>query len=95
MRLGLAFVVLVACIEEPQAAPAPVADDAPDPYNVVIGPYEANIRWTTHGIPHITADGYGSLGYGMGYAFARDHACVLADQVVMVRSERSLYFGDS
>ncbi|MFT5681559.1 MAG: acyl-homoserine-lactone acylase [Myxococcota bacterium] len=65
-----------------------------DPYDVVVGPYDADIQWTSYGIPHITAEGYGSLGYGMGYAFARDHACVLADQIVMVRSERSRYFGE-
>jgi acyl-homoserine-lactone acylase len=62
---------------------------------VVVGPYDVDIRWTEYGIPHITAEEYGSLGYGMGYAFARDHACVLADQITMVRSERSLYSGDA
>ena len=67
----------------------------PDPYDVTVGPYSADIQWTSYGIPHITAEDYGSLGYGMGYAFARDHACVLADQIVMVRSERSRYFGEA
>jgi len=65
-----------------------------DPYAVTVGPYSADVQWTSYGIPHITGEDYGSLGYGMGYAFARDHACVLADQIVMVRSERSRYFGE-
>ena len=67
MRVGLVLVVLTACKEESQSAPAPVANDTSDPYDIVIGPYDTDIRWTSHGIPHITADGYGSLGYGMGY----------------------------
>lgn len=68
-------------------------DAGPDPYDVPVGPYDATIRWTSYGIPHIEAADHGSLAYGMGYAFARDHACVLADQVLMVRSERARFFG--
>ena len=55
--------------------------------------YEAEIRRTSHGIPHITAKDYGSLGFGEGYAFAQDHLCSLADQVIKVRGERARYFG--
>lgn len=55
--------------------------------------YEAEIRRTSHGIPHITARDYGSLGFGEGYAFAQDHLCSLADQVVKARGERARYFG--
>ncbi len=55
--------------------------------------YSAEIRRTSHGIPHITARDYGSLGFGEGYAFAQDHLCSLADQVVRVRGERARYFG--
>ena len=61
---------------------------------MVVGPYTADIRWTEYGVPHIQADEYGSLGFGMGYALARDHVCTLADQIVKVRSERSKYFGE-
>ena len=55
--------------------------------------YEAEIRRTSHGIPHITARDWGSLGFGEGYAFAQDHLCSLADQVVKVRGERARFFG--
>ena len=65
----------------------------PDPYDVIVGPYSATVRWTEYGIPHIQADEYGSLGFGMGYAFAQDHACTLMDQIIMVRSERAKWFG--
>ena len=33
--------------------------------------YAVEIRRTSHGIPHITAKDYGSLGFGEGYAFAQ------------------------
>lgn len=55
--------------------------------------YQATIRWTGHRVPHIVADDLGSLAFGQGYAFARHHACVLADQVLEVRSERARWFG--
>lgn len=64
-----------------------------DPYDVVAGPYDATIHRTAYGIPHIVADDVPSVAYGTGYAFAQDHVCTLADQMVKIRSERSRYFG--
>lgn len=55
--------------------------------------HRAVIRWTDHGIPHILADDIPSAMYGQGYAFARLNGCILADQIVKVRSERAKYFG--
>jgi acyl-homoserine-lactone acylase len=55
--------------------------------------YEATIRRTAYGIPHITAKDSASLGFGEGYAFAQDHLCSLADAVVLARGERARYFG--
>jgi acyl-homoserine-lactone acylase len=55
--------------------------------------YNAEIRRTEYGIPHILASDYGSLGYGYGYAFAQDNLCVMADRVVTLRGERSRHFG--
>src|SRR5690606_6379069 len=51
--------------------------------------YQARIRRTAFGVPHIVADDYGSLGFGQGYAFAEDNACVLADQILKLRGERA------
>lgn len=53
----------------------------------------AEIRRTGFGIPHIRANDYASLGYGMAYAYAQDNLCLLADQVVTVNGERSKTFG--
>ncbi len=55
--------------------------------------YEATIRRTAWGVAHILAKDIGSAGFGQGYAFAQDHACVLADQIIKVKSERSKFFG--
>jgi acyl-homoserine-lactone acylase len=55
--------------------------------------YEATIRRTSYGIPHVTAKDFGSLGFGEAYAFAQDHLCSLADQVVMAHGERAKFFG--
>jgi acyl-homoserine-lactone acylase len=55
--------------------------------------YAALIERTQYGTAHITADSWGSLGFGQGYAFAQDRFCVLADQMLKVRSLRSAYLG--
>src|SRR5690349_16350798 len=53
----------------------------------------AVIRRTAFGIPHILASDYRGLGLGAGYAFAQDNLCVLADDVVTLSGQRSLFFG--
>jgi len=55
--------------------------------------YVADIRWTSYGIPHIRARSLPDASFGSGYAFAKLNACVLADQLLMVRGERSKYYG--
>ncbi|MGP4952141.1 penicillin acylase family protein [Psychrobacter sp. T6-1] len=56
--------------------------------------FSATIQRTEFGIPHITADDYKGLGYGVGYAFAEDNFCSLAREVVVARGESMLYLGD-
>jgi acyl-homoserine-lactone acylase len=48
---------------------------------------------TTHGVPHVRADDFRSLGYGLAYAYAQDNVCMFADGLLTVRGERSLFFG--
>lgn len=57
------------------------------------GGYDVTIRRDSHGVPHIVASDFESLGYGEGYAFAQDHACTLADEVLRARGERARFFG--
>jgi acyl-homoserine-lactone acylase len=56
---------------------------------------QATIRTTSHGIPHITANDFGGLGFGYGYSAAKDNICVLADIYATVNAERSQYSGSS
>lgn len=56
-------------------------------------PYQADIRYTEYGVPHITANDYGSLGYGVGYDHARNNLCTLSEQLVKLKSQKSRYFG--
>ncbi len=57
------------------------------------GKFEATIRRTTNGIPHIKADNLASAAFGHGYAQAQDNVCLLAEAIVKARSERAKYFG--
>jgi acyl-homoserine-lactone acylase len=54
-----------------------------------------NITTTSYGIPHVKAKTMDGAGYGLGWAFARDNACELLEEVVTTRGERSIYFGPS
>ena len=53
----------------------------------------ADIRYTEYGIPHIKAKDFAGLGYGYGFASARDNICVLADTYLTVSAERSRHLG--
>ncbi|HVT35819.1 MAG TPA: penicillin acylase family protein, partial [Nevskiaceae bacterium] len=57
--------------------------------------FDATVTRTEMGIPHILANDFGSLGYGYGYAFAEDNLCVLQEDLVTIRGERSKYMGAS
>lgn len=53
----------------------------------------ADVRRTSFGVPHIRADNERGLGYGIGYVYAQDNLCLLANEIVTVNGERSRYFG--
>ncbi|KHD77917.1 hypothetical protein MB27_09015 [Actinoplanes utahensis] len=53
----------------------------------------AVVRYTEYGVPHILAADHRGLGYGYGYAVARDNICILADSYVTVSAQRSLFHG--
>ncbi|NMZ41943.1 penicillin acylase family protein [Pseudomonas proteolytica] len=60
---------------------------------VQAGVMSADIRRTGFGIPHIRASDERGLGYGIGYAYAQDNLCLLANEVVTVNGQRARYFG--
>ncbi len=55
--------------------------------------YDATIVRTTHGIAHIIAKDWRGAGYGVGYAYAQDNLCMIAEEFATVAGERSLHFG--
>lgn len=55
--------------------------------------YRATIRTTAYGVPHIMAEDWGSLGFGQGYSATGDRGCIVADQVLKARGERSMFLG--
>ena len=55
--------------------------------------YQTQIRWTSYGIPHVSANDSASLGYGFAYATATDAVCVIARDIVMVNGNLSSYLG--
>ncbi|MEM9758898.1 MAG: penicillin acylase family protein [Pseudomonadota bacterium] len=57
--------------------------------------FSADIVWTEFGIPHITADDWGSLGYGTAYAFARENYCAAMREYVVAAGETARYLGEA
>lgn len=53
----------------------------------------ADIRRTSYGVPHIRAVDERGLGVGMGYAYAQDNLCLLANEVITVNGQRARFFG--
>ncbi|MCB1014961.1 MAG: penicillin acylase family protein, partial [Acidimicrobiales bacterium] len=55
--------------------------------------YDAEVRYTSDGVPHVRAGDWGGIGYGQGWACGRDQLPAIADQLLKVRSERARHFG--
>lgn len=85
--LGFAVAVLGCGGTSPSQSPSQQLDPIAETL------YEADVRWTKFGIPHISADDFGSIGYGMGYAYANDNMCVLMEDIVATRGNRAKHFG--
>jgi acyl-homoserine-lactone acylase len=76
------------------------SDDAESNFETVLPPpppppppaptFAAEIQRTEFGIPHITAQDYKGLGYGLGYAFASDNICSLAAEIVVATGTSAL-----
>lgn len=55
--------------------------------------FSADVRTTSFGIPHIKADDFGGMGYGLGYVQARDNLCTLADDYLTINARRAEFLG--
>lgn len=61
--------------------------------DLAIPKYTATVTKTEFGIPHITADSWGSLGFGEAYTAAEDQLCNMALALVQSRGESAAVFG--
>jgi acyl-homoserine-lactone acylase len=57
------------------------------------GKMSAEIRRTAYGVPHVKADDYAGMGFGLGYAMAEDNVCEIIERYVTVAGERAKFFG--
>jgi acyl-homoserine-lactone acylase len=55
--------------------------------------YDVEVTRTEFGIPHVRAANTGSLGYGIGYAYAQDNFCILAEKMLQLSGSYSRHFG--
>lgn len=88
--LGRALLVTCAALTTGMAA---CSKPSPDNAAASKERYNATVRWTAHGVPHVRAADWGSLGYGFAYAVATDAVCTLAREFINVRGEQSKFFG--
>ncbi|THU04168.1 penicillin acylase family protein [Lampropedia puyangensis] len=84
MGLVVGTLALVAC------GSGNVGSDTPGEESEVL---EAQVRRTSFGIPHVKAQNWQGLGYGVGYAQAADNLCTIANGMLTYRGERSRFFG--
>lgn len=54
---------------------------------------DVNLSWSPLGVPHVQANDEHGLGYGVGYAYARDNLCLLQDEVLTVNGQRARFLG--
>ena len=57
--------------------------------------FQAEIRWTAYGIPHVKAADWAGMGYGFAYATANDGVCVIAQDVCSALTSVSASFSST
>ncbi len=108
VRMGriavVGFLVVAACSpgKGPESIPLPTSPNTTTTTSTtttttsttLIPPrYQAEIRRTTNGVPHITGDTAADVAYGQGWTSGEDHGCTLIDQILKVTSGRSAALG--
>lgn len=86
----IATTALCAGLFAPLSGSAAVTTTPLSPKN---GTYDVTITRTEHGIPHVVAKDWESLGFGHGFATAETSICNLADTMLTGRGQRSRWFG--
>lgn len=55
--------------------------------------FQAVITYTDNGVPHVKADSYLALGFGVGYEQATENLCTLSEQILKLKGRKSEFFG--
>jgi len=74
--------------------PEPPVEPPVEPPIEPVPSYKAEIVWTEYGIPHVTANDWGGVGYGYAYAYAKDNFCTVMREYVRAAGESARYLGD-
>ncbi|MFZ9628421.1 MAG: penicillin acylase family protein [Ilumatobacteraceae bacterium] len=85
--------LVVACTPRRQGETENTVDTSPATTVEEGSYYEATIRRTTDGVPHILAGDLKGAFFGQGYASAQDHGCSLADQLIRIEGRRAEFLG--
>jgi acyl-homoserine-lactone acylase len=100
--VGLLLVAACSPGEGPESIPLPTSPDTTTTTSTttttttttLVPPmYEATIRRTTDGVPHITGATLADVAYGQGWASGEDHGCTLIDQILKITSTRAAALG--
>jgi acyl-homoserine-lactone acylase len=98
------LLLLAACSpgEGPESIPLPTSPDTTTTTSTttttttttLVPPrFEAEIRRTTGGVPHISGATLADVSYGQGWSSAEDHGCTLIDQILKVTGTRAAALG--
>jgi acyl-homoserine-lactone acylase len=103
----IAAVLVAACSPGagPESIPLPTSPDTTSttttttttttvaPTTLVPPRFEATIRRTTDGVPHISGATVADVAYGQGWVNAEDHGCTLVDQIHKIYGRRAANLG--
>ncbi len=100
-RVGIVGLLLIAACspgEGPESIPLPTSPDTTTTSTTttttttttLLPPrFEATVRRTTDGVPHISGATFADVAYGQGWVSGEDHGCTLIDQILKVTSTRA------
>ena len=100
--VGLLLVAACSPGEGPESIPLPTSPDTTTTTSTttttttttLVPPrFEATIRRTTDGVPHISGATLADVTYGQGWVSGEDHGCTLIDQVLKVSGTRAAALG--
>ena len=91
LTLAIALLLVTACSDSDNNPPPQPPPPEPEP----TFEFDAEIRRTEYGIPHIRAEDWKGLGYGFGYAYAQDNFCVTMREIIYASGRSAELFGEA